>query len=174
MQLPSPTTGSPAPTLTAAGLGLGALLALGAAPSASGSPQPRWVPPVSPAAVVRGFDPPRQAWLPGHRGVDLRAHPGVPVRAAGAGRVAHAGVLAGRGVVVVDHGELRTTYEPVAASVVVGQRVAAGALIGRVAPGTGHCGDATCLHLGLRRARTYLDPRLVLVRGRAVLRPWSG
>jgi murein DD-endopeptidase MepM/ murein hydrolase activator NlpD len=157
-----------------AALGVAALMALGTAPAEAAPLPTRWVAPIWPPAVMRGFDPPAKPWLPGHRGVDLRAQPGAPVRAAGAGRVTHAGQLAGRGVVVVDHGGLRTTYEPVAASVVVGQRVAAGAMIGRVVAGSGHCGDARCLHLGVRRGRTYLDPRLLLSGRRAVLRPWSG
>ena len=39
----------------------------------------RWPLDGSPA-VVRGFDPPPQPWLPGHRGVDLAAPPGAVVR----------------------------------------------------------------------------------------------
>jgi murein DD-endopeptidase MepM/ murein hydrolase activator NlpD len=143
-------------------------------PAAATEPQPTpsWAPPVSPVLVVRGFDPPAQRWLAGHRGVDLLARPGTRVLAVGAGRVTYAGTLAGRGVVVVDHGSLRTTYEPIAAIVAVGQRVSLGQVLGRVAPGRGHCGEGTCLHLGLKRGETYLDPRLVLGRSRAVLRPW--
>lgn len=132
----------------------------------------RWRPPVTPVAVVRAFDPPAERWLPGHRGVDLRTTAGAAVRAAGAGRVAFAGVLAGRGVVTIDHGELRTTYEPVDALVVRGERVAAGETIGTIGTGTGHCGSGRCLHLGLRRGAVYLDPKLLLGRPTARLRPW--
>ncbi len=111
---------------------------------------------------MRHFDPPAQRWLPGHRGVDLRTSQGAPVRAAGDGRVAFAGTLAGRGVITIDHGDLRTTYEPVDALVAVGERVHAGETIGTVGTGTGHCGSGRCLHLGLRRGREYLDPMLLL------------
>jgi murein DD-endopeptidase MepM/ murein hydrolase activator NlpD len=131
-----------------------------------------WAPPVWPVRLVRAFDNPRHDWLPGHRGIDLRTRAGDEVRSAGDGRVAFASRLAGRGVVVVDHGVLRTTYEPVAAEVRVGDRVRRGAVLGRVAPGTGHCGAGTCLHLGLRRGAAYLDPRLVLGRRATLLRPW--
>lgn len=94
------------------------------------------------------------------------------MHAAGTGRVVFAGTLAGRGVVSIDHGGLRTTYEPVLASVEVGQRVRVGAPIGVIAGGTGHCGSGWCLHLGVRRGRTYLDPMLLLGRTSARLRPW--
>lgn len=125
----------------------------------------RWPlgPPVPP--VMRGFSPPPSPWLPGHRGVDLAASPGDPVYAAGPGRVSYAGALAGRDVVAITHGELRTTYLPVRPVVPVGRDVAAGARIGtveadRVQPP--HCTQA-CLHWGLLRGATYLDP-LALVR----------
>ncbi|MDQ7993149.1 MAG: peptidoglycan DD-metalloendopeptidase family protein, partial [Propionicimonas sp.] len=107
--------------------------------------------------VARGFDPPRLPWLRGHRGVDLRASPGTPVRAAASGRVGFAGVVAGKPVVTVVHGALRTTYEPVRALVRAGQVVAAGEVIGRLVAGHG-CGADQCLHWGLRRGDTYLDP----------------
>jgi murein DD-endopeptidase MepM/ murein hydrolase activator NlpD len=122
--------------------------------------------------VARPFDLPEHDWLSGHRGVDLHAAPGARVRAVRAGVVTFAADLAGRGVVVVDHGGLRTTYEPVDADVSAGDRVAAGEVLGAVGTGTGHCGSGRCLHLGLRRGRTYLDPMLLLVRTTTRLRPW--
>lgn len=139
---------------------------------AVGEPAPRWRSPLRPLVVRVAFDPPERDWLPGHRGVDLAAEPGQTVRAAGAGRVTFAADLAGRGVVVVDHGVLRTTYQPVAAEVRVGEHVDAGEVIGTISTGAGHCGDGQCLHLGLRRGDVYLDPLLVLNGARAVLRPW--
>lgn len=151
---------------------LGATL-LVASPSPSGAADGlRWRPPVTPVTVVALFDPPAQRWLAGHRGVDLRTSPGAIVRAAGAGRVTFAGTVAGRGVVTVDHGDLRTTYEPVDTMVARGQDLTAGEALGTVSTGTGHCGSGRCLHLGLRRGREYLDPMLLLVRNSARLRPW--
>lgn len=107
--------------------------------------------------VIRGFDPPDSPYGHGHRGVDLAAPVGSSVLAAAAGRVTFAGVLAGRGVVVVDHGSVRTTYEPVSGLVGVGAEVSAGQVIGRLSAG-GHCGSTPCLHWGLLRGKTYLDP----------------
>ncbi|HEY5854498.1 MAG TPA: M23 family metallopeptidase [Aldersonia sp.] len=114
--------------------------------------------------VVRAFDNPEHDWLPGHRGVDLAGTPGQPVLAAGDGVVVFAGTVAGKPVVSVEHdGGLRTTYEPVEASVVAGRRVAKGSVLGTLAPGHPGCTAAACLHWGVRRDREYLDP-LGLVR----------
>lgn len=152
--------------------------AAGAAPNALSSvsrpaaARRLWTAPVSPIEVVEPFRPPAHDWLPGHRGIDLRTHPGDPIHAAGTGVVAFARTLAGRGVVVIDHGDLRTTYEPVVMEVGVGQRVRAGDRIGTVGTGVGHCGSGRCLHLGLRRGSEYLDPALILWTPRARLVPW--
>jgi murein DD-endopeptidase MepM/ murein hydrolase activator NlpD len=159
-----------APGAAVAAMAPGAAVAAAVPGAAAAAERPqstgpwRW-PVAAPIIVVRRFAPPPEPWLPGHRGVDLAAAPGATVRAAGAGRVSFAGPLAGRGVVVVVHGVLRTTYEPVVATVAVGDVVPAGGPIGRLSPG-GHCPSA-CLHWGLRRGEVYLDP-LLLVRPRKV------
>ena len=129
-------------------------------------PPGHWVAPVDgPVVVRRAFRAPPAPWAAGHRGVDLAARPGAPVLAAGAGVVAHASVLAGRGVVSVRHGSLRTTYEPLVVAVRVGQRVRAGATLGLLAPGHGNPQPGECwLHWGLLRGETYLDPMLLLLR----------
>ncbi|GAA5701688.1 MULTISPECIES: murein hydrolase activator EnvC family protein [Streptomyces] len=116
--------------------------------------------------VVRGWEPPATAYGRGHRGVDLAAAPGTPVRSVAAGRVSFAGRVAGRGVVSVEltgTGEppLRTTYEPVRPSVEKGDEVAAGGSLGTLEPTTAHCSTA-CLHWGLLRGRTYLNPLSLL------------
>ncbi|WP_406318039.1 M23 family metallopeptidase [Streptosporangium sp. NBC_01639] len=121
--------------------------------------------------VLRGFAPPPQPWLAGHRGVDLAATPGERVRAAGAGTVGYAGPLAERGVVSVLHADgLRTTYLPLRSSVRRGQQVERGEVIGVVQDVPGHC-PASCLHWGLLRDRLYLDPLLLLGRGQVRLLP---
>jgi murein DD-endopeptidase MepM/ murein hydrolase activator NlpD len=77
--------------------------------------------------------------------------------------VVFAGLVAGRPVVSVGHADgLRTTYEPVLPAVRAGQAVAAGDLLGTLLPGHPGCPAAACLHWGLRRGDTYLDPLLLL------------
>ncbi|MGC0374523.1 M23 family metallopeptidase [Streptomyces sp. SAI-229] len=116
--------------------------------------------------VLRGWEPPATVYGRGHRGVDLAAPPGTPVRAVAAGRVSFAGRVAGKGVVSVELSgtgdpPLRTTYEPVRASVAEDDEVTAGEVIGTVEPTGSHC-TAPCVHWGLLRNDTYLDPLTLL------------
>lgn len=128
--------------------------------SASPAPTPamRGAWPVQPHVVVRGFEPPSQAWAVGHRGVDLAGTVGMPVVASLAGKVTFAGLVAGRGVVVISHGNTRTTYEPVIATVHRLDGVAAGDRIGALDVTQSHCFPAACLHWGWIRGNEYLDP----------------
>ncbi|MDQ1008033.1 murein DD-endopeptidase MepM/ murein hydrolase activator NlpD [Streptomyces sp. V4I23] len=117
-------------------------------------------------AVVRGWAPPASPYGAGHRGVDLAARPGTPVRAAAASRVTFAGRVANRGVLVIsltDTGDppLRTTYEPVRPLVDKGEEVAAGQVVATIEAGPAHCA-AGCLHWGLLRGTEYLNPLSLL------------
>jgi murein DD-endopeptidase MepM/ murein hydrolase activator NlpD len=86
--------------------------------------------------------------------------------------VRFAGLLAGRGVISIEHaGGLRTTYEPVTVTVRIGDRVAAGEPIGRLVAGHSGCPVVACLHWGLRRGDAYLDPLTLLGLGRVRLLP---
>lgn len=150
------------------GITLAAVCALGAIVPAYAA-GPTWVSPLAgPISVMNPFDPPSQPWLAGHRGVDLAAHPGMPVLGAGAGIVTFAGTIAGRPVMTVTHGELRTTYEPVVARLATGSRVQTGQIIGMLGAG-GHCASH-CLHWALLRGDVYLDPLRLLDRGPVVLK----
>lgn len=158
-----------------------AVLAVAGVPSPAtawtSAPEPRFAWPLAPAPkVTRPFQAPASDYGPGHRGVDLAATPGQPVLAAGSGVVVFAGAVAGTPVVSVDHdGGLRTTYEPVTATVTAGTQVYLGQPIGTVDSGHPGCPVAACLHWGVRRGDEYLDP-LALIRTESVIRlkPWDG
>jgi murein DD-endopeptidase MepM/ murein hydrolase activator NlpD len=149
------------------------LLSLPAPAVALPDPVPVGVWPLQPAppTVVAFFDPPADPYAAGHRGVDLLGHPGQTVATALPGTVTYAGMLAGRGVVVVDHGTTRTTYQPVSASVAVGTPVAAGDPIGTLDLPGSHCFPRTCLHWGWIEGETYLDPLLLVGGGPVRLLP---
>jgi hypothetical protein len=118
-----------------------------------------WTWPLDPRPeVVDGFDPPDDPYGAGHRGVDLAGRVGQPVLAVADGRVSFAGTIAGRGVVVVDHGAERSTYEPVIGEVRRDQRVSAGDPLGRLELVGSHCWPQACLHLGRIAGETYRDP----------------
>lgn len=139
------------------------------------TPVSGWQWPLRPRpVVVHGFDPPAQPWLSGHRGVDLLGRAGQPVHAAGAGTVTFAGMVAGRGVVTVNHGDLRTTYEPLHVSVRVGDRVSADDVLGSLALIGGHCLPRACLHWGLLRGQRYLNPLSLVGAGPVRLLPLEG
>ncbi|GAA3174612.1 hypothetical protein GCM10010531_30240 [Blastococcus jejuensis] len=131
-----------------------------------------WASPVGEPTVTRAFDAPSSPYGPGHRGVDLAGAPGAAVLAAGDGVVVFAGMVAGRPVVSIDHADgLRTTYEPVDPSVAAGQQVTRGSPIGTLLAGHPSCMAAACLHWGLRRGETYLDPLALLRPPRVRLLP---
>ncbi|MEV8538395.1 M23 family metallopeptidase [Streptomyces sp. NPDC051572] len=109
--------------------------------------------------VLRGWEPPATVYARGHRGVDLATPAGAQVRAVAAGRVSFAGRVAGKGVVAVEltGTDLRTTYEPVSATVKKGDEVTPGEVVGTVEITGSHCAT-TCVHWGLLRGETYLNP----------------
>jgi murein DD-endopeptidase MepM/ murein hydrolase activator NlpD len=148
-------------------------LPLAAALLAGVVPTGQW--PVDDPLVTRYFQPPSARWLAGHRGVDVAAATGDPVRSMAAGTVSFVGVIGGIPVVSVRYPGIehrRSTYEPVTATVHSGQPVAQGELLGTVAAAGGHCGgNHGCLHIGLKTDTQYLDPASLVRRPPAVLKP---
>ncbi len=136
----------------------------------------RWSFPLSPRpVVVAAFSAPAGPYAAGHRGVDLAAAAAEVVRSPTVGTVTFAGEVVGRRVLVITHpGGLRSTLEPVTSSVPVGTVVGRGGAVGTV--GTvdttpGHCAPASCVHWGVLRGTTYLDPLQLVRTPRVVLLP---
>ncbi|MDO5066111.1 MAG: peptidoglycan DD-metalloendopeptidase family protein [Propionibacteriaceae bacterium] len=145
-------------------------LALCDAPRAAAQTGLVLLPPV-PGELVTPFDGGTSPYSKGHRGVDLAADAGEPIRAAARGVVFFSGKVAGRPSVSVDHGNgLRTTYTPVVGSLAVGSVVTAGQVIGHL-DGLPHCAPEFCLHWGLTDGTVYHDPMLHLATPRVRLLP---
>lgn len=113
--------------------------------------------------VVTPYQAPSERYGRGHRGIDLAARPGTPIRASAEGTVVFVGVVAGIPVVSVEHpGGWRTTYQPVTPSVLAGQHVRAGDQLGTLATTPMPGGQSVPhLHLGLRHGEQYRQPILL-------------
>jgi len=165
---PDPATAAPG----AASARAGVVIAASAPESAPGYP---WKWPADGARhVVDPFRAPAHEYGAGHRGMDVSARPGSPVRAPAAGVIAFRGGVADRPLITIDHGAGHvTTLEPVASDLAPGAPVAAGTVMGAVADG-GHARRGT-LHVGVRVDGRYVDPRALFGTGaRAVLLPCCG
>lgn len=140
---------------------------------------PRWSWPLEPTPeVMRPFDRPAQRWERGHRGVDLSpgVGPPVPVLSPDDGVISFAGTVVDRGVLSIDHDNGRiSSFEPVATSLVRGDRVSRGQEVAELtAPGGTHCSGG-CLHWGVRVNGEYVDPLVFVLDPRpSVLLPLDG
>jgi murein DD-endopeptidase MepM/ murein hydrolase activator NlpD len=132
------------------------LVALG--PPAHGTAAGEWSPPVD-GPIVRGYEPPATPFGPRHLGLDFGARPGTPVRAAGDGVVAFAGLVGRARAVGIEHpGARRTTYAYLRRTVVgPGTAVHRGDLLGfSGARGPRHEPDV--VHFGYRVNGRPQDP----------------
>jgi murein DD-endopeptidase MepM/ murein hydrolase activator NlpD len=140
-------------------------LLLVVAPAADAAPW-RW--PVPPREPARGFAVGPERFAAGqHRGIDIPAPLGTPVRAACPGTVRFAGTVGDAGLTVsVACGELVATYLHLGGVYVRrGLAVRRGTVLGRVGR-SGRPRGAPHLHLGARRASDgrYVDPLPLLGR----------
>jgi murein DD-endopeptidase MepM/ murein hydrolase activator NlpD len=110
--------------------------------------------------LVRVFDAPPNPFAAGHRGVDVAASEGSPVRASAPGVVSFAGSVAGNLSVTIDHGGgLLTSYSFLGGtSVRRGAAVARGDVVGTVGRGHPTEGLPPHVHLSARRDGFYFDP----------------
>jgi murein DD-endopeptidase MepM/ murein hydrolase activator NlpD len=133
-----------------------------------------WLPPVGAGAVggwswpvagpvIGGFEAPSTPYGSGHRGIDIAAAIGTPVRAPASGVVTFAGPVAGALFVSIDHGGgLVSSYSWVSSVLVrKGDLVGAGMVL--ALSGAGHPGVyPPHLHFGVKRDGAYVDPLSLL------------
>jgi murein DD-endopeptidase MepM/ murein hydrolase activator NlpD len=147
------------------GTGVGGSPASAAADSAAAGPPVAelgaWSWPVSGAhALARPYVAPDGPYGAGHRGIDIRAGEGQSVLAPADGVVHFAGFVVDRPVLSIEHADgVLSSYEPVQTTLVAGDRVTRGQVIGTLLPG--HCATM-CLHLGVRVGGEYVNPLLFL------------
>ena len=128
-------------------------------------------PVAEPVEVLRGFDGPAQPWLPGHRGVDLKASAYESLLAPGDGTISFAGTVAGKQVVSIRCRNLTLTFEPAVTDRSVGAQVKRGEPFATVGEESDHC-DGPCVHWGVRRGKqAYLDPQDLVMPWRIALKP---
>jgi murein DD-endopeptidase MepM/ murein hydrolase activator NlpD len=121
-----------------------------------------WIWPVEGSfRLDRPFVAPVHDYGPAHRGIDILPSGSSAVTAPAGGIVAFSGVVAGRGIVTIDHGDgLVTTLEPVTSGLRPGIPVARGDTVGDLSLG-GHA-DPGRLHFGVRWNGEYVNPLLLL------------
>ena len=149
-----------------------AALAAGGPPARAASPPADWLTPVPGFQIVKAFDKPEQNWNAGHRGIDVLALPGEPVRAPAKGSVRFAGDVAGKRVISLDIGEFTVSYEAVDALVKKGDEVFPGTHIGTVSDPS-HCPQG-CIHVGVwprNSAKDYQNPAQFFSAEASVLLP---
>ena len=134
------------------------VLLLVAAPAAA-VPAPRWQWPVDgPRVIVSPYMAPATPYGTGHRGIDI----GTTDRqlfAPASGVVHFSGLVVNRVVLSIEHaGGVLSSYEEVATTLVAGDHVTAGQLIGEVVPS--HCASRQCVHVGVRVGGEYVSPLL--------------
>src|SRR5437764_3630520 len=102
--------------------------------------------------IVRGYEQPSNPYASGHRGIDIGAPVGTPVKAAAAGVVHFAGKVAGSLFVSIDHdGGLQTTYSWVSeVDTHKGATVAKGDVIALSGDGHPRSTEPTHLHFGVK------------------------
>lgn len=135
-------------------------LLLVAVPSAA-APAPLWQWPVDgPRIIARTYLAPPTPYGSGHRGIDVESGSSA-VYAPADGTVHFAGVVVDRPVLTLRMpGSVLASFEPVASTLVEGDTVHRGDVIGTLMPG--HCAVSACLHFGVRVGGEYVSPLLFL------------
>lgn len=145
-------------------------------PSASAATDAQnWVSPVPAMEIINAFDPPDKPWLKGHRGIDVLAVEGEPLRAPTKGTIRFAGTVAGTATVsVLTASGHVLSFQPAATMLKKGEEFSAGERIGTIGSGD-HC-DRSCLHIGAwpdEAKKRYIDPSRFFGQEQSLLLPLS-
>ena len=127
------------------------------------------VPLEPPVQLIEHFRQPSSDYSAGHRGVDYQVSLGQSVFAPADGTVWFVGRVVNRNIISLKHGSsILTEFEPVCSTLLAGEPVAIGQVIGEVcdpAPSyRQHCDALRCMHFSLRHEGRYLSP-LALIGG---------
>jgi murein DD-endopeptidase MepM/ murein hydrolase activator NlpD len=127
-----------------------------------------WEWPIDPPVVKRYAEIPEQNWKTGHRGIDLLSAADGAVHSPADGYISAINSFGTKHIVSVTHGELRSTFESVTTTLKINDPVQRGQIIGYLHETSDHCLPDLCLHWGVKRGETYLDP-INFVQGEPVL-----
>ncbi|MBO1901175.1 M23 family metallopeptidase [Leucobacter weissii] len=141
------------------------------APRSHAASERLWSPPLGhPLRISAPYSLPNGPYRAGHRGIDLPATSGDPVRAPTSGTISFAGTVVDRPVISIRVDERTVlSMEPVTSALAAGDIVAPGGIVGEI-DSDAHCAGG-CLHLGVRVDGDYVNP-LRFLRPRPVLLPW--
>lgn len=147
-------------------------------PAPSVGSQGTWSAPVVGSDLINSYKAPATKFGAGHRGVDYEVNLGQGVFAPAPGKVSFVGKVVDRQVLSLSHDQnIVSSYEPVCSSLVVGEAVSAGDLIGEICEPeqsyVPHCADRICLHFSARNNGHYLSPLWFTGElSQSVLLPW--
>lgn len=132
-------------------------------PSPSLGGQRSFSPPVVGSSLVNSYRQSETEYSSGHRGVDYGVELGQGVFAPSDGQVHFVGKVVNRQLISLAHNQnLMSSFEPVCSTLLEGERVSQGDLIGEVCEADEsykpHCEQMFCLHFSIRRNGEYLSP----------------
>jgi murein DD-endopeptidase MepM/ murein hydrolase activator NlpD len=120
--------------------------------------------PINTASVVNPYRAPETEYSPGHRGIDLQGNLDQEVLAPVSGAVSFAGQVGFRQLITIEFGDKKVSLEPVCSTLIEGDAVTQGQVIGticQISPDYHwHC--ELCLHFGVSNQNGYLSPEMFI------------
>ena len=125
--------------------------------------QSQFSPPVVGSSVINHYRQSETPYSAGHRGVDYEVVLAQGVFAPADATVHFVGQVVNRQLISLAHHEqLLSSFEPVCSTLIEGESVQKGQLIGEICEGDEtyqpHCQSQSCLHFSIRKNGEYLSP----------------